>query len=83
MVGSNNECALCVNTELLDWIISVCSSDCKFRIQMGQIGPKWDKSGTFKDQFQYILARCCRLSVQSGMSDVRSGDLFLSWHQGW
>ena len=24
---------------------------------LSQIGPKWDKSGTFKDQFQYILAR--------------------------
>ena len=25
--------------------------------EMDQIGPKWDKSGLFKDQFQYILAR--------------------------
>ena len=25
--------------------------------ELGQIGHKWDKSGTFKDQFQYILAR--------------------------
>ena len=25
--------------------------------KLGQIGPKWGKSGTFKDQFQYILAR--------------------------
>ena len=23
---------------------------------LGQIGLKWDKSGTFKDQFQYCLA---------------------------
>ena len=23
---------------------------------LGQIGPKWDKCGTFYDQFQYILA---------------------------
>ena len=23
----------------------------------GQIGPKWDKSGTFEDQFQFIFAR--------------------------
>ena len=22
-----------------------------------RLAPKWDKSGTFKDQFQYILAR--------------------------
>ena len=25
--------------------------DVKFGLQLGQIGPKWDKSGTFKDQF--------------------------------
>ena len=25
--------------------------------KLGQIGPKWDKSGTFEDQFQYSLAR--------------------------
>ena len=25
--------------------------------ELGHIGPKWDKSGTFYDQFQYILAR--------------------------
>ena len=25
--------------------------------KLGQIGPKWDKSGTFYNQFQYILAR--------------------------
>ena len=24
--------------------------------KLGQIGPKWDKSGTFYDQFKYILA---------------------------
>ena len=25
--------------------------------RLGQIDPKWDKSGTFYDQVQYILAR--------------------------
>ena len=25
--------------------------------KLGHIGPKWDKSGNFKDQFQYILAQ--------------------------
>ena len=35
-----------LNVPLGDWILT----------QNGQIGPKWDKSGTFQDQFQYILA---------------------------
>ena len=30
--------------------------DVRFCSTFGQNGPKWDKSGTFKDQFQYILA---------------------------
>ena len=28
-----------------------------FASKLGQIGLKWNKSGTFEDQFQYILAR--------------------------
>ena len=30
-------------------------------IKLWQIDPKWDKSGTFKDQFQYILARWAKM----------------------
>ena len=29
----------------------------RFGPKVGQIGPKWDKSGKFSDQIQYILAR--------------------------
>ena len=28
----------------------------RFGLKIGQISPNWDKSGTFSDQFQYILA---------------------------
>ena len=31
--------------------------DIIFRPKVGQIGPKWDKSGIFLIRFQYILAR--------------------------
>ena len=33
----------------------------KFGPKVGQIGPKWDKSGKFSDQIQYILARCAKM----------------------
>ena len=33
------------------------SRDVRVGHKMGQIGHKWDKSGTFYDQFQYILVR--------------------------
>ena len=32
--------------------------DVKFGLQLGQIGPKWDKSGTFKDQFWLGEPKC-------------------------
>ena len=31
--------------------------------KLGPIGPKWDKSGTFKDQFQYILANLTQFDI--------------------
>ena len=33
----------------------------RFGPKVGQIGPKWDKSGKFSDQIQYILARCAKM----------------------
>ena len=29
--------------------------------KVGQIGPKWDKSGKFSDQIQYILAHRAKM----------------------
>ena len=37
--------------------------DVKLSSKLGQIGPKWDISGTFEHQFQYILA--CRANLTS------------------
>ena len=40
---------------IINLVTLQCSNrDVKFGYKFGQIGPKWDKSGTFKDQFQYI-----------------------------
>ena len=33
----------------------------RFGPKVGQFGPKWDKSGKFSDQIQYILARCAKM----------------------
>ena len=33
--------------------------------KLGQIGPKWDKSGTFKDLFQYVLARKLDIAAEA------------------
>ena len=33
----------------------------RFGPKVGQIGPKWDNSGKFSDQIQYILARCAKM----------------------
>ena len=32
-----------------------------FGPKVGQIGPKWDKSGKFSDQIQYILAHRAKM----------------------
>ena len=33
----------------------------RFGPKVGQIGPKWDKSGKFSDQIQYILAHRAKM----------------------
>ena len=38
--------------------IETVGQGCHVSHHIGQIGHKWDKSGTFQDQIQYILARC-------------------------
>ena len=47
---------LCGIAELLTHILPVSSCTLQ-RCQVGQIGPKLDKFGTFQIRFQYILAR--------------------------
>ena len=39
----------------------VHSTDTRFGPKVGQIGPKWDKSGKFSDQIQYILAHRAKM----------------------
>ena len=54
--------------------------------KLGEIGPKWEKSGTFKDQFRYILARSYsgeqydKQGVQKHTS-VISPFSYSDWHQ--
>ena len=43
-------------------ILMFCQSTVtRFGPKVGQIGPKWDKSGKFSDQIQYMLARCAKM----------------------
>ena len=35
----------------------------RFGPKVGQIGSKWDKSGKFSDQIQYILARLYNVQI--------------------
>ena len=69
----------------------VRARDVRFGIQIGSDCPKWDKSGHFSHQFQYILARRtkmyqsvlkrilkCNRFVLFGRSDV-----ILMWKHPW
>ena len=43
----------------------------RFRPEVGLIGPKWDKSGKFSDQIQYILAHLTHFGAKSGNRGFR------------
>ena len=47
----------------------------RFGPKVGQIGPKWDKSGKFSYQIQYILANLTHFGAKSGNRDVRFGPI--------
>ena len=36
-------------------LIPLATMDVRVRIKVGQIGPKWDKSGTFSDQISVLI----------------------------
>ena len=38
-------------------VMMVCVRDDRFGSKVGQLGPKWDKSGSFSDQISVHLAR--------------------------
>ena len=45
------------NPIIQDNVSSFCHRDGRFDSKVGQIGPKWDKSGAFSDQISVHLAR--------------------------
>ena len=59
--------------------VSVCHCNCltRFGPKVGQIGPKWDISGDFSDQIQYILAR----EPKCTESDLKTLRIFPIWDQ--
>ena len=51
----------------------------KFTSKLGQIGPKWDKSGSFYDQFQYILARRAKMYWKWSLKSPRFVPSYPIW----
>ena len=53
-------------------VVIHASSAVRVGSKFNQIGPKWDKSGTFfKDQFQYILAHLLGANLMTGTHYVQ------------
>ena len=48
---------LSTKTESMTQTVHLLGKDRRFGSKVGQIGPKWDKSGAFSDQISVHLAR--------------------------
>ena len=61
MATSDHVCGLQTWRTSLGHVMCLGIRDVRFGSKVAQIGPKWEKSGAFSDQIQYILARRAKM----------------------